>query len=77
MRASDARAEGHTGTHRPKVRAMRRASPRGAACGPKDFVTAARARFKGGLRSKPPGVYIREEHAHTRIDLDQDLSELT
>ena len=41
--------------------------PGGAACGPSDFVTAARVRFKGGLRSKPPSVPTHDCGTYTRI----------
>ena len=58
MRGAHARAEGHLGTHRPKVRAMRRAKLRGAGRGPKDFVTAARVPFKGGSTNHL-GTYAR------------------
>ena len=74
MRGPNTQPKGLVGTLRSEAGAMRRAKLRTAACGPSDFVTAARAHFKGGLRSKPPDGHVRDCHTHVReLATDQQV----
>ena len=54
--AHNARAQPHAARRAPAQGRIRVKDPRGKRA------DDARAHFKGGLRSKPPGVYIRDIH---------------